>query len=114
MTETNHEAVPPVACTLDPALMPWRGDGVRALGQDGLVSIDRQERDVTLRFRPDAAIRQRVASIVAAESKCCAFLDFAITDDQDATILKIAAPEGAEQAVHELADLFSADTEVTA
>jgi hypothetical protein len=102
------EVTPPIACTLDPAEMPQRGAEIRALGRDGLEAVERRERRVTLRFRPDAAIRKRVEGIVAAESSCCAFLDFTLADADDATVLTIAAPEGAERAVYELANLFSA------
>jgi hypothetical protein len=98
---------PPIACTLDPAEMPQRGDEIRALGRDGLLSVERAERTVSLRFRPDAAIRRRVESIAAAESRCCAFLDFKVTGEKDATVLTIEAPEGGEPTMHELAGLFA-------
>jgi hypothetical protein len=91
--------------------MPQRGDEVRALGRDGLEAVERGERHVTLRFRPDPAIRTRVEGIVAAESSCCAFLDFTLTDTDDATVLTIAAPDGGEATLHQLADLFAARSE---
>ena len=102
------EVTPPIACTLDPAQMPQRGDEIRALGRDGLEAVERGERHVTLRFRPDPAIRKRVEGIVTAESRCCAFLHLTLADADDATVLTIAAPEGAEPAAHQLADLFAA------
>lgn len=102
------EVTPPIACTLDPAQMPQRGDEIRALGRDGLEAVERGERDVTLRFRPDPAIRERVEGIVAAESRCCAFLDLTLVDTEDATVLTIAAPDGGEATMHELANLFAA------
>lgn len=97
---------PPIACTLDPAEMPQRGDEIRALGRDGLLSVERGERRVTLRFRPGPETRERVKSIVALESRCCAFLDFNVAGQEDATVLTIDAPEGGEPAMHDLADLF--------
>jgi hypothetical protein len=99
----------PVACTLDAAEMAQRGAEIRALGRDGLEVAERGERSVTLRFRADPAIRERVEAIVAAESRCCAFLDFSVAEAEDATVLTIAAPEGAEPALHDLAGLFSAE-----
>jgi ABC-type uncharacterized transport system YnjBCD substrate-binding protein len=101
------EVTPPIACTLDPAEMPQRGDEIRALGRDGLEAVERGERHVTLRFRPDPAIRKRVEGIVAAESRCCAFLDFTLADADDATVLTVAAPEGGEATMHELSDMFA-------
>jgi hypothetical protein len=102
------ESTPPVACTLDPAQMPQRGDEIRALGRDGLEAVERHDRSVTLRFRPGPAIRRRVEGIVAAESRCCAFLDLTIADEDGATAVTIVAPEGGEPAMHQLADVFAA------
>jgi hypothetical protein len=98
----------PIACTLDPDQMPQRGEEIRALGRDGLVAVEREERSVTLRFRPDPSIRARVEAIAAAESRCCAFLDFTVTQAEDATVLTIAAPEGAEPTLRDLTGLFAA------
>jgi hypothetical protein len=100
---------PPVACSLDAAEMAQRGAEIRALGRDGLVSVERGERRVTLRFRPDTALRRRVEGIAAAESRCCGFLDFDLAVEEDATVLAIEAPEGGEPTLHELADLFAAE-----
>jgi hypothetical protein len=102
------EITPPIACTLDPAQMPQRSDDIRTLGRDGLEAVERSERHVSLRFRRDPAIRMRVEGIMAAESNCCAFLDFTLTDTDDATVLTIAAPEGGQTTMNELADLFAA------
>jgi hypothetical protein len=99
--------LPPIACTLDPAQMPQRGEEIRALGRAGLQAVERGERQVTLRFRRDAAIREGVERIVAAESRCCAFLDLTLADQKDAIVLTIAAPEGGEPAMHALAHLFA-------
>src|ERR671914_775141 len=93
---------PPIACTLDSAEMPQRGAEIRALGRDGLEAVERGERGVTLSFRGDPSIRERVEAIVAAESRCCGFLDFSLAEVEDMRVLTIAAPEGAEPALHEL------------
>ena len=97
----------PIACTLNPTEMPQRAEEIGALGRDGLLGVERGERQVSLRFQRDPAIRRRVEGIVAAESRCCGFLDFTVSDGEDATVLTIAAPAGAEPVMHELADLFA-------
>jgi len=61
----------------------------------------------SLRFRPDAEIRERLAAIVAAESQCCAFLDLRLEHEANATVLTIAAPDGGTEVVHELAAMFA-------
>jgi hypothetical protein len=108
------DKAPPIACVLDAGQLKTRREEIRALGRAGLTAVERGERRVTLRFRPDPAIRERVEHIVAAESMCCAFLDFRLADEEDATVVTIAAPEGGEPVVHGLADLFAADAEVAA
>ena len=39
---------------------------------------------------------------MAAESECCAFLDFELEAGEDATVLTISAPNGGAEMVHEL------------
>jgi hypothetical protein len=98
----------PIACTLRPADMPQRAADIRGLGRDALLTVERSEARATLRFRRDAATRVRVEAIVAAESKCCAFIDFELADAADAIVLTLEAPAGGEPAMHLLADLFAA------
>lgn len=97
----------PIACTLSPAEMPRRAEQIRAVGRDGLIGADRGGRGAVLRFRPE--VRARVEEIVAAESACCAFLDFDLTEEDGAIVLRIAAPEGGDPAAQLLADLFATD-----
>ena len=40
---------------------------------------------------------------MAAESECCAFLDFEVAHGDDATVLTISAPNGGAEMVQELA-----------
>jgi hypothetical protein len=93
----------PIACTLSAADLRARGEELRALGGDGLLDATEQEGRAVLRFRPDASIRERVERVVAAESECCAFLEFALVHSDDATVLTISAPNGGAEIVHELA-----------
>jgi hypothetical protein len=55
----------------------------------------------------DAGVRQRVDAIVAAESRCCAFLAMRVTEAPDRIVLTIQGPDGAEVVVRELVDAFS-------
>jgi hypothetical protein len=93
----------PIACTLSATDLEARGAELRALGGDGLVAATEDAGRAVLRFRPDRAIRERMEAIVAAESRCCAFLDFRVEHSEDATVLTISAPNGGAEMVHELA-----------
>jgi hypothetical protein len=93
----------PIACTLSATDLRARGDELRALGGDGLLSASEDDGRAVLRFRPDPSIRERVEAVVAAESECCAFLHFEVAHGDDATVLTISAPNGGAEMVHELA-----------
>ena len=93
----------PIACTLSATDLRARSEQLRALGGDGLLHASEAEGRAVLRFRPDTSVRKRVEAVVAAESECCAFLDFQLEHGEDATVLTISAPNGGAEMVHELA-----------
>jgi hypothetical protein len=93
----------PIACTLSASDLQARGEELRALGGDGFLDATQEEGRAVLRFRPDPSIRERVEAAVAAESECCAFLDFEVAHGEEATVLTISAPNGGAETVHELA-----------
>jgi hypothetical protein len=97
----------PIACTLSATDLRARGEELRALGGDGLLDISEHDDRAVLRFRADPDIRTRVEAIVAAESECCAFLDFRLEHEADASVLTISAPSGGAEVVHELAAAFA-------
>jgi hypothetical protein len=97
----------PLACTLGGVEMRDRQAQIAGLGQEGLLSIERGQQRAVLRFRPGAELRRRIDEIVEAESRCCAFLDFQIEEEADATLVTIAAPPDGEAALRGLADMFT-------
>jgi MerR family transcriptional regulator, copper efflux regulator len=97
----------PIACSLSGADFASRVAELRALGGDGLLSVSQEPGRAFLRFRPGADMRKRVEATAAAESECCAFLEFRVDHEAEATMLTITAPNGGAEAVSELADLLS-------
>jgi hypothetical protein len=97
----------PIACTLGASALSDRMEEIRAFGNDGSVEVTSDAGRAVLRFRGDPGIRDRVEAIVAAESECCAFLDFTVEHGEDATVLTISAPSGGAEMVHELAAAFA-------
>jgi hypothetical protein len=96
----------PIACSLSETELPARLAEIRALGQDALLSARRVGPRAVLRFTSDPDIRARVEAIVAAESRCCAFLTMRISAEPDTVTLTIEAPEDAELVLQELVDAF--------
>ena len=68
----------PIACTLSPDGFTARMGLIEALGSDGLIDRTGTERGVRVRLRDTPEIERRTRELVAAESSCCAFLDFTL------------------------------------
>ena len=82
----------PIACTLTPDGFAARMGLIDALAADGLIDRTDTERGVRVRLRDTPEIEQRVRELVAAESECCAFLDFTLGRDDEAIVLEISGP----------------------
>ena len=107
MTSPEPSTPLAIACTLDGAAMSDRLAEIAALGSDALV--DRQVRPglATLRFAAREGVRERVDAIVAAESTCCAFLRFDVSEEPGAIVVRVATPEDAQVLLEEFADSFA-------
>ena len=92
----------PIACTLSPDGFTARMGLIDALAVDGLIDRTDTERGVRVRLRDTPEIEQRVRELVAAESECCAFLDFTLRREDDAIVLDVSGPEDARPVI----DLF--------
>lgn len=82
----------PIACSLGACDLRRRLDEIAALGRESLRSRSADGDRQILRFRADPATQQRLGEIVAAEARCCAFLDLDLTQEGDELVLRIAAP----------------------
>jgi hypothetical protein len=89
----------PIACTLTPDGMTARLALIDALAADGLLERTPTEAGMRIRLldRPD--IEQRTRELVAAESKCCAFLDFDLRREDGDLLLDITGPEDARPVI---------------
>lgn len=89
----------PIACTLGPDGMTARLARIDALAADGLLERTPTESGVRVRLldRPD--IEQRTHELVAAESQCCAFLDFDVRRENGDLVLDISGPENARPVI---------------
>ena len=96
----------PIACSLSQTELPARLAEIGALGHDALLSARRVGPRAELRFTADADIRARVEAMVAAESRCCAFLTMRISAEPDTVTRTIEAPDDAELVLQQLVDAF--------
>ena len=88
----------PVACLLTGPELEQRLAELSAAGRDAVRVGDE------LHFTADAATRERLEAIVAAESRCCAFLSLDLRESGDELVLGIRAAAEAEPIAAELRD----------
>ena len=96
----------PIACTLTGDELPARLAEIRAVSRQALRTKTITGGYALLSFDPAPGVRDRLAAIVEAESRCCAFLTMRLADDAGAITLTIEAPEDAEPVLAELLASF--------
>jgi hypothetical protein len=98
----------PIACTLTPNGMSARRALIDALAADGLLSRASTDSGLRVRLRDTPEIEERTRDLVAAEARCCAFLDFELGRDGGDLVLDISGPEDARPVI----EMFFAPTPV--
>jgi hypothetical protein len=99
----------PIACSLSADQLPKRLAEMSSIAKDALLSVSPEG---VMRFRADSDTRERLEGIITAESQCCSFLMFGLTEEADALVLSVTAPEGAEPLAWDLVNAFAADAGV--
>lgn len=89
----------PIACTLTPDDTTARVALIEALTADGLLERTATETGIRVRLLDRADIERRTQELVAAESRCCAFLDFDLRRENGALLLDISGPEDARPVI---------------
>ena len=89
----------PIACTLTADGMAARIALIDALANDGLLDRTTTDAGLRVRLRDTPDIEQRTRELVAAESKCCAFLDFELGRESGDLVLEISGPEDARPVI---------------
>ena len=89
----------PIACTLTPDAMDARLGLFDALAADGLLERTVTDAGLRVRLRDTPEIERRTRELVAAESTCCAFLDFELGREGGDLVLTIAGPADARPVI---------------
>ena len=89
----------PIACTLTPDGMTARLALIDALSADGLLDRTPTDAGLRVRLRDTPDIEQRTRELVAAESACCAFLEFDLAREDGDLVLDISGPEDARPVI---------------
>src|ERR1044072_5660979 len=89
----------PIACTLTPGDMTARVALIDALAADGVLERTAAETGIRVRLLDQADLAQRAGELLAAESRCCAFLDFDLRRETGALLLDVSGPEDARPVI---------------
>ena len=89
----------PIACTLIPNGMTARLALIDALAADGLLDRTPTDAGLRVRLRDTPQIEQRTRELVAAESKCCEFLEFDLGREDGDLVLNISGPADARPVI---------------
>jgi hypothetical protein len=89
----------PITCTLSPDGMTARLALIDALAVDGLLDRAPTASGMRVRLRDTPDIEQRTRELVAAESACCAFLDFTLGREDGDLVLDITGPQNARPVI---------------
>ena len=96
----------PFACSLGAGELEQRLAVIAETGASSLISRTVEGNRRLLRFRASERTRQQLEEIVAAEARCCSFLDLSLSERNNELVLSIAAPRDARPVADELADAF--------
>ena len=105
---TGAAASPPIACSLDAGALAGRVDEWRALVASSVVRVEAAPSSVRLFLRNSDAALVAAADLGAREKACCAFFDVAIEIEPGTRALRLAVPDGAEEALATFAALLRA------
>ncbi len=93
----------PIACTLSPAGQAGRAGEWRALATTAGHDVELGERGGSVRLPAEA--EHELRRLIAAESKCCAFLEFDLRHDGPDLCLTVEGPEEARPIIRGLLGL---------
>ena len=90
---------PALACSLGAGELHGRLELIDALARDALIDQRPIAGGLRMRFRDAPGVEGRVRELVAAESRCCAFLTFEIDRDALALRLDVTGPPDAQPVI---------------
>jgi hypothetical protein len=100
---------PPITCSLGASDLRKRLNEIAEVGAESLIERTADGESHLLRFRSNPRTRRGLEAIVAAEAKCCSFLDLTLEERGGELILSVGAPQDGQPIADELAAAFARD-----
>lgn len=92
----------PLACTLGTDDLAARTTLIDELARDGVLERRPIDHGLRVRLRDTPAIEKRTRALIAAESRCCAFLRFALDRADGVLVLDVTGPDAARPLIDEV------------
>jgi hypothetical protein len=108
MSKSDERKIVPIACTLEAGDLPARVAAWKAFARDWVLETERGPALARFLLAPSDQALVAAASLAQREKACCAFFDFAIALDSDASWLCVTAPDHAEEALAVFAEMLFA------
>src|SRR5262245_12595605 len=89
----------PIACTLTQDGMTDRLALLHALTADGLIARTTTAAGLRVRLRDTPQIEEGLRELIAAEARCCPFLDLGLRRHRGELVLEIAGPRDARPVI---------------
>jgi hypothetical protein len=98
----------PLACTLGPVDGADRSRRWRQLAAEAAPVARRTEGRLEIRYQPGPGVLDELSTLAAAEAECCAFVDWAVTEQAGEPTLVISAPADAPGNIEPIVAMFKA------
>lgn len=98
----------PVACTLGRSDGPARLQRWQHLRQMAAPTTRHANGELEVRYSPGKHVLAELQDLVAAERECCAFVTWAVSEDQGQPVLRVTAPRDSPQDIEPIAALLAA------
>ncbi|CAN5432328.1 hypothetical protein BH23ACT6_BH23ACT6_17830 [soil metagenome] len=98
----------PVACTLGASDGPSRLQRWQHLHQVAVPVAQLTDGELEVRYQSGPGVLAELQKLVADERVCCAFVSWAVTEDNGQPVLRVTAPPGSPQEIEPIAAMFAA------
>jgi hypothetical protein len=98
----------PVACTLGPDDGAQRRRRWEALSAKGRPNARIRGHVLVVRYQRELGVREELEALAAAERRCCSFVTWTVSQDDDSVVLNVVADPGRPDDIAAIAALFQA------
>ncbi|MEP7088823.1 MAG: hypothetical protein ABI776_01850 [Nocardioidaceae bacterium] len=97
----------PVACTLGVNDGPARLQRWQHLHQAAAPTVQLADGELEVRYQPGSEVMDELKALVTEEQECCAFVSWAVTEEDEQPVLRVTAPPESPKDIEPIAALLA-------